>query len=244
MKRTILFAALAATTAASAQSLTDSVNVNVNPTDTLFIEVDEFTTGALATIGGADEDGDDNVTVTLSTSDFSVTPANKDITEADGDIGQLEANVTLDYSVKNEYIFNTTITDAGGLSATAVTKVQVNPLGLGDIKPDTVTVAENDLNSSSFALSTERTLPNGNVQTLTNGVQWEILSVDGVAYDPATAPVSINGTDLVVASNLNHEQQSIYAVEVKATRGNKDTTDTVYLVVTNVNESPFKIYVK
>jgi len=244
MKKLTLMALAVASTTAYAQSTTDSVNVNVNPNDTLLIEVNEFATGSIATIGGADEDGDDNVTITLSTSDFSVTPATASITSADGDVGQLEPNVTLDYSVQNEYVFDVTMTDQGGLSATATAKVKVNPLPLGDIKPDTISVAENNPSISIFGLSTERTLPNGNVQTLTNGVQWEILSVDGVAHNPMTDPVSISGTDIVVAPNLNHEQQSVYAVEVNGRRGNTDTTDIIYLVVTNVNESPFKIYVK
>jgi len=243
MRNIYLSLAVALSITAQAQVTTDSVNVNVNPTDTLLIEVDEFSTGAIATIGGADEDGTDTLSVSLSTSDFSVTPATSGVTSANGDIGSLEPNITLDYVVQDEYVFNTTITDAGGLSATAVTKVKVNPLPLGDIKPDSVQVAENSP-SALFTLSVERTLPNGSQQTLTSNVTYEILTIDGAAYDPANDPFSISGTDLQVAANMNYEAASIYAVEIKATRGPTDTTDIVYVEITNVNEAPFKIYVK
>jgi hypothetical protein len=243
MKKLLLLSGLVVGMTATAQSTTDSVNVNVNPTDTLFIEVDEFSTGTIATIGGADEDGTDTLSVTLSTSDFSVTPSTSGVTASNGDIGGLVPQVTLDYAVQDEYVFNTTITDAGGLSATAVTKVKVNPLPLGDISPDSVQVAENSA-ATSFALSVERTLPNGTQQTLTSGVQYEILTIDGAAYDPANDPFSISGADLNVGANFNYEVQDVYAVEIKATRGSTDTTDIVYVEITNVNEAPYKIYVK
>ena len=112
MKKTALLIATVLSTATFAQTATDSVNTNTNPSDTLLIEVQEFTTGPIATLGGADEDVTDTITVSLSTSDFSVTPATNAINATSDAIGDVVPNVTLDYATQSEYVFNTTLTDA------------------------------------------------------------------------------------------------------------------------------------
>jgi hypothetical protein len=85
---------------------------------------------------------------------------------------------------------------------------------------------------------------------INNGnVTFEILSVDGTAYSvvngAAAWPFYITAQNkLEVTAPLNYEEQSQYLIEVKATRGSKTFTKVLKLNVTNVNESPYRIYVK
>ena len=257
MKKLILSIALIAGYTASAQVAIDSINVNVNPNDTLFMEIFEGETSVIGTLGGADVDGADNLTISLSnTTDFVVTPASANITAADGDIGDISPVVAFDADVQSEYVFTTTLTDAGGLSASAITSVKVRRRGIVDIKPNAFTLAENVMTPSIFPMEARRVKANGDSVVLNaNSVSYEILSVDGTAYTTTangTAPWPfyigsnpVTGLDhIIVTAPLNYEDQTQYLVEVKATRGNKTYTEVLKLNVTNVNEVPYKIYVK
>ena len=68
MKKLILSIALIAGYTASAQVAIDSINSSVNPNDTLYMEVYEGETSVIGTLGGADRDGSDNLTISLSNS--------------------------------------------------------------------------------------------------------------------------------------------------------------------------------
>ena len=239
MKTTSTILAAVLTTTAFAQSVSDSVNVNQNPNDTLYIEVQEFTTGVIKTLAAADADITDTLTATLNTTAFSVTPPTAAVNATSNDIGDIVPTGTLNSAVQDEYVFNTTIQDAGGLSMTAVTKVKVTPLTMDDIKVDTILVAENSA-ALTETLSAFVTLPSGSVQQVTGGVTFTIGNVNGQVNPDWTI---VNG-ELVVPANLNYEQVNEYAVEVTATRGNLDFTDTIVVLVTNVNEAPFKVFVK
>lgn len=251
MRKLILSALVVASTTTYGQSLIDSVNANVNGNDTLYMEVFEGETAPFATIGGTDEDGADNLTITLSnTSDFVLNPASANVTAANGDIGTIAPAVAFDADVQDKYVFNTTITDDDGLSMTAVTKVQVKRRDIIDIKPYSMSLAENTMTVKEFQLTADRLKANGDTAVINNGnVDFEILSVDGVAYslvnNVAPWPFYISSVNkLEVTAPLNYEEQSQYLIEVKATRGSNTFTKVLKLNVTNVNESPYRIYVK
>lgn len=239
MKKTALILATVSAFAMNAQSLTDSVNVNQNPNDTLYIEVVEFSTGTIKTIAAQDTDINDTLTVTLSTTDFVVTPPTAAVNATSNDIGDITSAVPLNSAIQDEYVFNTTITDAGGLSMSAVTKVKVTPLSITDITPDSVSVAENSV-ATNVQLGATITLPSGNVQQVTNAVTYTLGNVNG----SANPDWSISNSELVIPANLNYEEEDEYAVEVTATRAGQSFTDTIYVSVTNVNEAPFKVFVK
>lgn len=252
MRKLILSALVVASTTTYGQSLIDSVNANVNGNDTLYMEVFEGETDPFATIGGTDEDGADNLTITLSnTSDFVLNPASANVTAANGDIGTIAPTAAFDADVQDKYVFNTTITDDDGLAMTAVTKVKVKRRDIIDIKPYSMSVAENTMTVKEFQLIANRLKGNGDTAVINNGnVSFEILSVDGVAYslvnNVAPWPFYIGSISnkLEVTAPLNYEEQSQYLIEVKATRGSKTFTKVLKLNVTNVNESPYRIYVK
>ena len=251
MRKLILSALVVASTTTYGQSLIDSVNANVNGNDTLYMEVFEGETDPFATIGGTDEDGADNLTITLSnTSDFVLSPASANVTAANGDIGTIAPAVAFDADVQDKYVFNTTITDDDGLAMTAVTKVQVKRRDIIDIKPYSMSVAENTMTVKEFQLTANRLKANGDTAVIGNGnVDFDILSVDGVAYslvnNVAPWPFYISSVNkLEVTAPLNYEEQSQYLIEVKATRGSNTFTKVLKLNVTNVNESPYRIYVK
>ena len=251
MRKLILSALVVASTTTYGQSLIDSVNANVNGNDTLYMEVFEGETDPFATIGGTDEDGADNLTITLSnTSDFVLSPASANVTAANGDIGTIAPAVAFDADVQDKYVFNTTITDDDGLAMTAVTKVQVKRRDIIDIKPYSMSVAENTMTVKEFQLIANRLKANGDTAVIGNGnVDFDILSVDGVAYslvnNVAPWPFYISSVNkLEVTAPLNYEEQSQYLIEVKATRGSNTFTKVLKLNVTNVNESPYRIYVK
>lgn len=243
MKTTITTIAIAVATAGYAQTVTDTVNTNTNPSDTLLIEVDEFTTTSLTEFGVADEDGTDHITLSLSGTDaaaFTLAPDTATVSPTAGTVGELLPQVTLDATAQARYDFTITATDDEGLSAQAQVKVQVNPLSLTDITPDSLTIAENSV-GQSVTLSTTVTLPNGNAQQV-GGVSYTLVSVNGITPDPNQ--FSIAGTDLSIGANFDYEQEDLYELEVVADRGNKTLTDMIYVTITNVNESPFKIWVK
>ena len=253
MRKLILSALVVASTTTYGQSLIDSVNANVNGNDTLYMEVFEGETDPFATIGGTDEDGADNLTITLSnTSDFVLSPASANVTAANGDIGTIAPAVAFDADVQDKYVFNTTITDDDGLAMTAVTKVQVKRRDIIDIKPYSMSVAENTMTVKEFQLIANRLKANGDTADINNGnVIFEILSVDNVAYslnanNVAPWPFYIGSISnkLEVTAPLNYEEQSQYLIEVKATRGSNSFTKVLKLNVTKVNELPYRIYVK
>tara|TARA_R110000772_G_scaffold205622_1_gene316230 strand:- start:277 stop:1041 length:765 start_codon:yes stop_codon:yes gene_type:complete len=254
MKKLILSIALIAGYTASAQVAIDSINSSVNPNDTLYMEVYEGETSVIGTLGGADRDGSDNLTISLSnTTDFVVTPASANITAADGDIGDISPVVAFDSDVKSEYIFNTTITDAGGLSMTAITSVKVKQRDIDNIKVDTITVAENTTNPYSTTMSAWWTKANGTAKKINKTkVTLEILSIDGVAYSvvngvSTTLPIYLVQNDqMQITGALDHETNEWIVVRVKATRNNggQSYEEDIYINVTNVNEVPYKIYVK
>ena len=201
MRKLILTALVLATTTTYAQNEIDSINANQNPNDILYFEVDDGETDPFATLGGSDEDGADNLTISFDGvgSAFIVSPASANVTSANGDIGQIEPVSAMDADTKDEYLFNTTITDAGGLDMVVATKVVVRRKDIDDIKVDTVTIAENSTVPISGTMSAWWTKNNGTTKKVNkNKVTLEILSIDGAPY--------IN--------------------------------------VTNVNENPFRIYVK
>ncbi len=255
MRKLILTALVVATTTTYAQNEIDSVNANVNPTDILYIEVDDGETAAFATIGGSDEDGADNLTVTFDGvgSAFQMSPASANVTSANGDIGQIEPVAALDADTKDEYLFNTTITDAGGLDMVVATKVVVKRKDIDDIQVDTVTVAENSQLVFSTTMSAWWTRGNGVAKKVNkNKVTLEILSIDGTPYSvvngvSTTLPIYLVQNDqLQITGALDHEKNEWITVRVKATRNNggQSYEEDIYVNVTNVNENPFRIYVK
>ena len=254
MKKLILTALVVASTTTYGQVATDSINANVNPNDTLYMEIYEGETSVIGTLGGADADGSDNVTISLSnTTDFVVTPASANITAADGDIGDISPVAAFDADVQSEYIFNTTLTDAGGLSMTAVTSVKVKRRDIDDIKVDTISVAENSNMVLSATMSAWWTKANGNFKKVNkNNVTLEILSIDGAPYSvvngvSTTLPIYLVQNDqLQITGSLDHETNEWITVRVKATRNNggQSYEEDIYINVTNVNEVPYKIYVK
>jgi len=255
MKKLILTALVVATTTTYAQNEIDSVNANVNPSDILYIEVEDGETAAFATIGGSDEDGSDNLTVTFDGvgSAFQMSPASANVTSNDGDIGQIEPVAALDADVKDEYLFNTTITDAGGLDMVVATKVVVKRKDIDDIKVDTITIAENSMNPYSTTMSAWWTKNNGTAKKVNkNKVTLEILSIDGTPYSvvngvSTTLPIYLVQNDqLQITGSLDHESNEWITVRVKATRNNNSQSyeEDIYINVTNVNENPFRIYVK
>lgn len=255
MKKLILTALVVATTTTYAQNEIDSVNANVNPSDILYIEVEDGETAAFATIGGSDEDGSDNLTVTFDGvgSAFQMSPASANVTSANGDIGQIQPVAALDADVKDEYLFNTTITDAGGLDMVVATKVVVMRKDIDDIKVDTITVAENAMVPYSATMSAWWTKSNGTTKQINkNKVTLEIVSIDGTPYSlvngvSTTLPIYFaNGDQLEITGPLDHESNEWITVRVKATRnsGGQSYEEDIYINVTNVNENPFRIYVK
>lgn len=252
MRKLILTALVVASTTTYGQVAIDSVNANQNPNDTLYMEVFEGETDPFATIGGTDEDGADNLTITLSnTTDFVLNPASANVTAANGDIGTIAPAQAFDADVQSSYVFNTTIADDDGLSMTAVTKVNVKRRDIIDIKPWSMSIAENTQLVKEFQLVANRLKANGDTAVINNGnVTFEILSVDGSAYSVVNgaAPwpfyITAQTNKLEVTAPLNYEEQSQYLIEVKATRGQKTFTKVLKLNVTNVNESPYRIYVK
>jgi hypothetical protein len=255
MKNLLLTALVVASTTTYGQSLIDSVNVNQNANDTLYMEIDDGETAGFATIGGNDEDGSDVLTITFDGvgSAFQMTPASASITAADGDIGQIEPVGVIDADTKENYIFNTTITDAGGLDMVVATKVHVNRRPIDNIKVDTITIAENSTAPLSTTMSAWWTKANGNFKKVNkNKVTLEILSIDGAPYSvvngvSTTLPIYLTQQDqMQITAPLDHEKNEWITVRVKATRinGGQSYEEDIYINVTNVNENPFRIYVK
>tara|TARA_R100000544_G_scaffold37190_1_gene27725 strand:+ start:10003 stop:10770 length:768 start_codon:yes stop_codon:yes gene_type:complete len=255
MKNLFLTALVVATTTTYAQNEIDSINSNVNPSDILYFEVEDGETDPFATLGGSDEDGADNLTISFDGvgSAFTMTPASANVTSANGDIGQIEPVNAMDADTKDEYLFNTTITDAGGLDMTVATRVVVKRKDIDDIQVDTVIVPENSNLVMTTTMSAWWTKNNNTAKKINkNKVTLEILSIDGTPYSvvngvSTTLPIYLVQNDqLQITAPLDHEKNEWVVVKVKATRNSSGQSyeEDIYINVTNVNENPFRIYVK
>ena len=237
MKKVLTISAALVSLGAFAQTTTNSVNTNTNPNDTLLVVVTENQTGALATLGGEDTDGNDVLTLALSGTDaslFAVTPASGSVAVGGTDIGDLTSTATFNVDVKSQYNFSVSATDAGGLTTGAipvVVKVQAASI---DSLTSQVHVAENTTGGASWPLTAY--LSNGNT---TQGGQWVLNN------PPSGFTLTQNNVLTMNASVvLDHETTPYYDVNVTMSRGQATITQDVRVFVDNVNETPFRIYVK
>lgn len=232
-------------------TLNDTVNTNVNPTDTIVITVSDGQTGNIARIGGADEDITDDVKFTIGgtdAADFSVTPSTFTTITGKQDFADLSTSVTFSAATKDRYDFTLTLEDDEGLSMTAAVAICVNQTSLDSITYTAgglgESVFENDPNTSSFPLSVYTVDINGNVVSNQFATSWTILQVNGSAYNASTDPFSISGNNLVVDSNLDFETTSPnpYTLLVQVQSNGQTLTQTLTVEVLNVNEPPYVIF--
>ncbi|MCC9655362.1 cadherin domain-containing protein [Rhodopirellula halodulae] len=217
------------------QTLTISVtDVNDAPTaialDNTAIADDSpsgTTVGALST---TDADAGDTFTYALVSGDGDADNASFTING-----GNLETSAVLDFDTQTSYSVRVQSTDAGGATVEQVfTITEAN----GNNAPtaialDNSSIAEDAASGSTVGSLSTTDADSGDTFT------YALVSGDG---DTDNASFTINGSDVVTATDLDFETQSSYSIRVQTTDSAGDTFEQTFTItVTDVNDAPTAI---